>query len=230
MLESGSYADLMQEALWAEGSREFRAEYLERDRSVMPKVVREVDRRHTATAELTLDSVAVGEGGFEGSDVIRQWACGRRWLLHDIAAMSCGPEIDPSKFLARLYSASAREYAELWAPVLRPTSERLIAAMPLAGASTVLDLGTGTLLPGLRAAAPKGRVIGVDRSIGMLREARAREASAPLAAMDLAELGIRESIADAALLAFDNGAVAPCENGRGAAGADYSAAKTAQNS
>lgn len=118
--------------------------------------------------------------------------------------MSCGPEIDPSKFLARLYSASARQYAELWAPVLRPTSERLIAAMPLAGAFTVLDLGTGTgtLLPGLRAAAPKGRVIGVDRSIGMLREARAREASAPLAAMDLAELAIRESVADAALLAF----------------------------
>lgn len=118
--------------------------------------------------------------------------------------MSSRPETHPSKVLAGLYSASAPEYADLWAPVLQPTSERLIAAMALAGASIVLDLGvgTGTLLPGLRAAAPKGRVIGVDRSIGMLREARAREASAPMAAMDLAELGIRESVADAALLAF----------------------------
>jgi SAM-dependent methyltransferase len=118
--------------------------------------------------------------------------------------MSCWPEIHPSKVLAGLYSASAREYAELWAPVLQPTSERLIAAMALAGATTVLDLGAGTgaLFPALRAAAPKARVIAVDRALGMLREARAREASVPLAAMELAQLGIRESVADAALLAF----------------------------
>jgi SAM-dependent methyltransferase len=118
--------------------------------------------------------------------------------------MSYGPEIDPSKFLAELYSASAREYAELWAPVLQPTSERLITAMALAGASMVLDLGTGTgaLLPALRAAAPKARVIGVDLATGMLREARTREPTAPLAAMDLTQLGIRESAADAAVLAF----------------------------
>lgn len=118
--------------------------------------------------------------------------------------MSSRPEIQPSKLLADLYSASAPEYAELWAPVLRPTSERLIAAMPLAEASTVLDLGagTGSLLPALRAAAPKARLIVVDRATGMLREARARVASAPLAAMDLGQLGIRDSVADAALLAF----------------------------
>ena len=70
--------------------------------------------------------------------------------------MPCRPEIQPSKVLADLYSAAAPEYAELWAPVLQPTSERLIAAMPLAGATTVLDLGAGTgaLFRALRAAAP----------------------------------------------------------------------------
>ena len=118
--------------------------------------------------------------------------------------MSCWPETNPSRVLAGLYSASAREYAELWAPVLQPTSERLIAVMGLAGSSTVLDLGTGTggLLAVLRAAAPEARVIGLDRAIGMLREARARAANGPLAAMDLAHLGIRSSSVDAALLAF----------------------------
>ena len=65
MLESGSYTDFMQEALWAECSREFRAEYLERDRSGMAKVVGEVDSRHPAATQLTLDPVAVGQGGLE---------------------------------------------------------------------------------------------------------------------------------------------------------------------
>ena len=118
--------------------------------------------------------------------------------------MSCWPEIHASKVLAGLYSAAAGEYAELWAPVLHPTSERLIAGMELAGASTVLDLGAGTgaMLPALRSAAPKACVIGVDRAMGMLREARAREASALLAAMDLVQLGIRDSVADVALMVF----------------------------
>jgi SAM-dependent methyltransferase len=110
----------------------------------------------------------------------------------------------PSAVLARLYSASAREYAALWAPVIQPMGERLVAAMPLTGASVVVDLGSGTgaLYPVLHAATPGSTVIGVDRAIGMLLQARESAQAVPLATMDLAELGFRASSVDAAVLAF----------------------------
>ena len=62
VLESSGYADFVEEALWAECSRQFRTEHLERDSAVMAKVVREVDRRHATAAELMLDAVTVSEG------------------------------------------------------------------------------------------------------------------------------------------------------------------------
>jgi hypothetical protein len=72
MLESGRYANFVEETFWAECSRQFRAEHFKRDRSVMAKVVREVDRGHTTPAEFTLDSVTVGEGGSQGFSDSRQ--------------------------------------------------------------------------------------------------------------------------------------------------------------
>ena len=41
------------------------AEHLERDRTVVPEVLRQPDGRHPAPAELALDPVAVGQGGGE---------------------------------------------------------------------------------------------------------------------------------------------------------------------
>ena len=46
-------------------SRELGAEHLERDVAVVPEVVREVDGRHAAGAELALDDIPVGQNDVE---------------------------------------------------------------------------------------------------------------------------------------------------------------------
>jgi hypothetical protein len=53
--------DLLQESIGAEHGGEFGVQQLERDLTAMPNVLRQVDGRHAARAELALDAVAVGE-------------------------------------------------------------------------------------------------------------------------------------------------------------------------
>ena len=54
-----------EKALGAETCGKLGVENLQRDRAVVPEVVGEIDRGHSAAAELALEHVAVGQGGLE---------------------------------------------------------------------------------------------------------------------------------------------------------------------
>jgi hypothetical protein len=62
VLQAGAEPDLAEEPPGAQRLRQVGMEHLERDRPIMPEVVRQEHRGHTAASELTLDPVAVGQG------------------------------------------------------------------------------------------------------------------------------------------------------------------------
>ena len=68
MLQPGGDPDLLEEAVRAERGDQLAAEDLERDRPVVPEILRQPHRRHPAPAELALDAVAVGQGSGEEVD------------------------------------------------------------------------------------------------------------------------------------------------------------------
>src|SRR5207249_2791887 len=74
------------------------------------------------------------------------------------------------------YSAIADPYARLWSPVIRPMALPILEMLPLGQARDILDVGAGTgeLFKDLSSRAPHARIMGVDRSEGMLRVAQAR--------------------------------------------------------
>lgn len=98
-------------------------------------------------------------------------------------------------------AAEALAYEELWAPMLRPVGDRLLAIAPLDGARRVLDVGTGvgSLLHPLRAAAPDATVVGVDRVAAMVERA---PPSFPRAVMDAHDLGLRAGAFDGVVVAL----------------------------
>jgi ubiquinone/menaquinone biosynthesis C-methylase UbiE len=120
--------------------------------------------------------------------------------------MSHGAELTPEEqtaILAERYSQRAEAYDSLWSPIIRPAGERLIGNLPLSRTRDIIDVGTGAgaLLPAIQRAAPGARVLGVDRSAGMLRLARQKH-SGPLALMDVQKLGLPSDRLDAAVVAF----------------------------
>jgi ubiquinone/menaquinone biosynthesis C-methylase UbiE len=110
---------------------------------------------------------------------------------------------EQTAILADRYSQRAVAYDQLWSPVIRPVGERLIEHLHLNGARNIIDVGTGAgaLLAVLQRAAPNAKILGVDRSDGMLRLARDRH-SGPLTLMDLQNLALRANRFNAAVVAF----------------------------
>jgi SAM-dependent methyltransferase len=103
--------------------------------------------------------------------------------------------------LADAYSARACDYAELWAPVLRPMGRQLLERLRPGEARTFLDLGTGTgtLLADIAALAPRAQIVAIDRSEGMIRRAGD---PAMFAVMDAQAIALKPASVDAAVMAF----------------------------
>ena len=108
---------------------------------------------------------------------------------------------DRVRALTERYAVQADAYRDLWAPVLRQAGRSLLREVPCAGVGRVLDVGTGvgTLLPDLRALYPRAKVVGVDRSLGMVRLA---SADVPRLVMDATCLAFPPRSFDLVLLAF----------------------------
>jgi ubiquinone/menaquinone biosynthesis C-methylase UbiE len=112
--------------------------------------------------------------------------------------------------LAARYNEHAAAYADLWAPVLRIASRRLIRELSTVHApdhdgSTrlIVDVGAGagTIMPELLTAFPGSCVLGLDRSPGMLALAP-RERGMLHAVADARQLPVATASVDVVLMAF----------------------------
>jgi len=107
----------------------------------------------------------------------------------------------PAQRVSERYSSDAKVYRDLWAPLLLPHGQELLASLPLSTATRVLDVGTGcgTLLAEIQTRAPSALVVGIDRAPGMLALA---PVEVPRVVMDAAHLGLAAASIDVAVLAF----------------------------
>ena len=90
--------------------------------------------------------------------------------------------MDYKKVDARSYDRVAVEFDRLTEWLSTPLARRIIQLADLKASDSVLDVGTGTGLVAVLAGplVPKGRVVGVDHSAGMLEQASAKARQAGL--------------------------------------------------
>src|SRR2546425_7508896 len=92
MTEAGGGFDLAEKPLPPEGGGELRRQHLDRHRATVVQVLREVDRRHPATAEFALDRVATGDGGLQAGDRVGHHEILLAGRLHDRARTRQRPD------------------------------------------------------------------------------------------------------------------------------------------
>lgn len=73
MLQVRGDADFAEEPIGAEHGAELGVEELDRHMSLVPDIIREIDGRHAAGANLAFDRVPVGESFGQSQEVGRQW-------------------------------------------------------------------------------------------------------------------------------------------------------------
>jgi len=108
----------------------------------------------------------------------------------------------PERVLAAVYDAGVVAYHQHWAPALHRHALALVEALPGDRPRTIVDVGggAGTLASALRATAgPSGRVVVLDRSLGMLRRA---PVELPRVQADAARLPVADAAADVVVFAF----------------------------
>ncbi len=99
--------DLAYKPFGAERGGEFGPQHLHGHLALVLQVLGEIDRRHAASADLFLDGVAVGEGGFEAVKKVRhcvlallvtvlEYGCGR----HVTRPSGCPTDDSPTSFEA----------------------------------------------------------------------------------------------------------------------------------
>jgi SAM-dependent methyltransferase len=107
--------------------------------------------------------------------------------------------------LASMYDEGAAAYEQHWAPELQRHARDLLAVLPEPAADDariVVDIavGSGALVPALRDAAGRsGRVVTLDRSLGMLRRS---SPSVPRIQSDAARLPLADASVDVVVAAF----------------------------